>query len=195
MKHAVIAGHPNAQSFTMTMAETYCAAVRARGHQADLRDLHRMDFDPRMQANELPGAPDFGPAPDVAAERAHLADADVFVFVYPLWFNAPPAIIKGYIDRVFGMGFGYGGHAKGANPPLLGGRKLISLTSSGAPGEWLRQQDSWEAIRILFDRHLASVCGLTELDHAHFGGIHPGMGAHVVEQARARVNDLVALYF
>lgn len=195
MKHAVIVGHPNAQSFTRSVANAYAQAVGAIGHQALVRDLYTLRFDPCMKPGELPGAPGFAPAPDVVDERAAIGDADVFVFVYPLWFNGPPAIVKGYMERVFGMGFGYGERRGGANPPLLSGRKLLSFTSSGAPSQWLQRQDSWEAIRILFDRHFAAVCGLSELDHVHFGGIHPGMATIAVEPMFERVRATVDRLF
>jgi NAD(P)H dehydrogenase (quinone) len=72
---------------------------------------------------------------------------------------------------------------------------MLSLTSSGAPGEWLQAQASWEAIRTLFDSHFASVCGLTVLDHVHFGGIVPNMTASAVESEFDRVRDLVGRLF
>jgi putative NADPH-quinone reductase len=82
----------------------------------------------------------------VAAERAAIKDAAVFVFFYPLWFNVPPAILSGYVQRVFGMGFGYGPQKGGQNQRLLLGRSLLSFSSSGAPAEWLRQEGGWEAL-------------------------------------------------
>ena len=132
MKHAVITAHPNPDSLTLSVARTYCEAVTAKGHEALLRDLYDMDFDPRLKASEIPSPKGFMPADDVKAERALIKDADVFAFVYPFWINAPPAIFKGYLDRIFGMGFAYGPGGDG-NQPLLAGRKMISFTSSGAP--------------------------------------------------------------
>lgn len=140
MKHAVIAAHPRAESFTLSVAHTYVEAARARGQEAVLRDLYRLGFEPRLQEGEIPRPSGFAPGADVAGERQALAGVDVFAFIYPLWFNAPPAILLGYVQRVFGMGFGYGPIRQGGNQPLLGGRKLISFTSSGAPEAWLRQE-------------------------------------------------------
>jgi putative NADPH-quinone reductase len=82
-----------------------------------------MDFDPRLKETELLGRPDARPGADVEAERTLLEDADVFAFVYPLWFNAPPAIVKGYVDRVFGLGLGYRVFREGGQEPLLRGRR------------------------------------------------------------------------
>ncbi|HEX6866382.1 MAG TPA: NAD(P)H-dependent oxidoreductase [Caulobacteraceae bacterium] len=156
-----------------------------------LRDLYRMGFDPRLQADEVPDHAGFAAADDVKAERALIGDADVFAFVYPLWFNAPPAMLKGYIDRVFGMGFGYG-MGQGGNRPLLTGRRMISITSSGAPSRWLEQTGAWEAIRNLFDEHLAAVCGFTLVGHVHFDGITPGITEEAVEQCANAVKAAVA---
>ena len=106
MRHAVIVAHPRRRSVTCAIAQAYAEAARALGHEVVERDLYRLGFDPCLKAEEIPDAepPRFGE--DVRREREALKDADVFAFVYPLWFNAPPAILKGYVDRVFSMGFG-----------------------------------------------------------------------------------------
>jgi NAD(P)H dehydrogenase (quinone) len=194
MKHAVIVGHPKPDSFTLTMAKEYCNSVWAQGQVPLLRDLYRMNFDPCLKAEEMPG-PGFGPAADVVTERELIRDAQVFTFIYPLWFNTPPAIVKGYIDRVFGMGFGYGPVRGGGNQSLLSGRRMLSFTSSGAPSEWLHETGAWTAIRTLVDGHLAQVCGLTVLDHVHFGGVIPTMVPEAVEDCADRVRTTVAEFF
>jgi NAD(P)H dehydrogenase (quinone) len=120
MKHAVIVAHPNPKSFNLTMAETYAVAVRAAGDEPLLRDLYRVPFDPLLQTGEIPTPAGFAAGQDVEAERALLKDVDVYCLVYPLWFNTPPAMMKGYLERVFGMGFGYAPGGWG-NDPLLDG--------------------------------------------------------------------------
>lgn len=159
MKHAVIVAHPNPHSLTCAAGAAYAAAVEALGHQALVRDLYQLGFDPRLQIAEIPEAAGHAFGADVLQERRLLADADVFAFVYPLWFNAPPAMLKGYIDRVFSMGFGYG-PALGGTEPLLEGRKLISFSFSGAPESWVRDSGALRALMTVFDLHLAAVCGL-----------------------------------
>lgn len=121
MKHAVIVAHPVRTSFNRSVAEAYRQAVELRGHTVIVRDLYAMNFEPRLQAAEMPRAEGFAPGADVLAEREQLKDVDVFTFVYPLWFNAPPAILKGYIDRVFGFGFGMGRSATAAIRPCSTG--------------------------------------------------------------------------
>jgi NAD(P)H dehydrogenase (quinone) len=194
MKHALIIAHPAVESFTLTMARTYATALAGHGHTAEIRDLYRMDFDPRLQAGEIPGPAGFEPGDDVKAEREILREARSFAFFYPVWFNAPPAMLKGYIDRVFGMGFGYGMGEDG-NEPLLSGRSLVSFSSSGAPKSWMVETGAWDAMRKLFDEHVAGVCGLAVLDHLHFGGITPGVTAEAVEACADEVRAVAAQHF
>jgi len=194
MKHAVIVAHPKVASFTMAVARAYETGASGRGHGVVLRDLYRMNFAPCLEAGEMAAAGRFSPGRDVIEERRLLADAQVFVFVYPFWLYAQPAMLKGYIDRVFGMGFAYGS-GRGGNAPLLSGRKMLSFTSSGAPTEWMRGTGNWDAATQLFDKYFAAVCGLEVVDHVHFGGIVPGIRGDVVESHLAKVRDAVARHF
>jgi len=178
----------------MAVANAYCDAVRGKGHAADLRDLYRMNFAPTLDADELPKPGGFTPGHDVVEERTRLARTETFAFVYPFWMNAQPAMMKGYIDRVFGLGFAYGSSG-GGNVPLLKGRKMISFTSSGAPMEWVVDSGAWDAARRLIDRQFADVCGLELVDHIHFGGIVPGIRADAVERDMDCVRAAVARHF
>lgn len=157
------------------MANAYAEAVAALGHDAIVRDLYQLDFDPRLKLAELPTRPGWSAAPDVAAERELLADADVFAFFYPLWFNAPPSIIKGYIERVFGLGFGYDELRNGGQTPLLIGRDLIHISASGSTNAWLNEQGAWSSMRNLFDDYFGRVCGMRVRQHIHFDSIVPGL--------------------
>ena len=186
MKHAIIVAHPRAQSFTASVADAYAKACEAQGHGTAIRDLYRIGFDPCLKAGELPFENSFRPEPDVVIERDLLKDCDVFAFFYPLWLNTPPAIVKGYLERVFGFGFAYGAGGHSYNP-LLTGRKLISFSSSGAPLEWIRETGVLGAVQVLFDNYFAKLCGMTVLEHIHFGGVLPGASPSFVQ---ARLHDV-----
>lgn len=186
MKHAVILAHPARGSLNAAIAQAYAEAIERRGDEVLVRDLYAMRFDPRLRAPEIPGPKPPRFRPDVVRERQLLADVDVFAFVYPLWFNAPPAILKGYVDRVFGMGFGFQ-PVFGGTDPALKGRTLISFTTSGAPEEWVQKTGALEALRELFDEHLAAVCGLTVAAHVHFGGMVSGLREDAVGDVLAQV--------
>ena len=194
MKHAVIVAHPDASSLNLTLAGAYQAAAIDHGDTVALRDLYRMNFEPRLQSDEIPRSGSLGMRADVLAERAEIADADVFAFVYPLWFNAQPAILKGYIDRVFGAGFGFEAGAHGAEP-LLRGRMMVSITTSGAPTAWMQETGALPAVRKLFDEHFAAVCGLSLIDHLHFGGITTDITEEAVQDCTGAVAAAVRRHF
>ena len=166
-KHAVIACHPDEGSFTLSVARRYAEAVEAHGHEAVVRDLYRMNFDPVLRAEERHGEP----AKDVAAEWTALGKIDVFVLIYPIWFGTPPAMLKGYIDRVFGAGRVFGTGVKGGPGELLEGKRLVSLTSSGSMKAWLSEKGVLGSLRTVYDRYFADVFGFAETHRFHFDGV------------------------
>ncbi|WP_310543025.1 NAD(P)H-dependent oxidoreductase [Phenylobacterium sp.] len=194
MKHAIIVAHPNPDSLTRAAAGAYAEAAEALGHQTVVRDLYQLGFDPCLKAEEIPGPAGYVFGADVLEERRLLADAETFAFIYPLWFNAPPAMLKGYVDRVFSMGFGYA-PISGGTEPLLEGKNLISFSFSGAPESWVRESGALQALMTVFDLHLAAVCGLRMLDHRHIGGIVPGITWEAVGDVLTEVRQAVAQTF
>ncbi|MDP3852429.1 NAD(P)H-dependent oxidoreductase [Phenylobacterium sp.] len=194
MRHALIIAHPNPKSFTHSVARAYSTAIAAQGHEVVERDLYAMGFDPCLKREEVPTGEGYQTSPDAAAERARLAAVDVFAFFYPWWFNAPPAILKGYVDRIFCTGFGYR-PGFGGTEPMLTGRKLISFSSSGAPDSWVRQTGALSSLIAVFDCHLAAVCGLQLVDHVHLGGVVPDITQESVEDMLAEVRAAAARAF
>lgn len=184
MNHAVIFSHPNPSSYTVSVAHAYRKAATSLGHGILMRDLYRLGFDPRLELSEV-GRNSYDCPPEIARERQLLRDADVFVLIYPLWLYAPPAMIKGYLERVFGFGFAYGPGGPSANP-MLNDRKLMIFTSAGLSTEWGAQTGTFEALCTLFDHYFASVCGLQLLDHVHFGGL----SAETPDQIRAHLSSV-----
>jgi len=191
-KHAVIVAHPDADSFALSVARTYCDAVAARGQVAVLRDLYRLDFDPVLKASERLPAEPFVPAPDVAAELDVIAGSSAFVFIYPLWFGTPPAILKGYVERVLGAGFSHQtsvSHRHRPTHPLLGGKHLLSFSSSGSTEKWVADQGVSQALATIFDGYLARAFWMDTPEHIHFGSVREGLAeidasAHLVEVRR-----------
>lgn len=184
---AVLIAHPRARSFTEAMAEGFVSAFTDAGGRCVVRDLYKVGFDPLLHANEIPDHEGFAPRADVIEERRLIADADIFALFYPLWYNAPPAMMMGYVARVFGMGFAYSAVQAGGNQPLLTGRRLVSFTSSGAPQAWVESSGAWDAMNTNFDAHFAAVAGLDRAGHHNVGGVEPGMRQEVVARHRAEI--------
>ena len=187
--HLVVLGHPSKNSFNAAIAERYVATIRANHHDAVIRDLYDLAFDPRMKEVErLPGR-DEPLSPDVAAELDYLRRCDVVTFVYPLWFGMPPAIIKGYIDRVFGAGFRLN-DLQESDSRLFQGKRLAVLSTSASTLPWLEAQGMWVSLRQSFENYLQKVFGFVESYHYHAASIVDNLDPTEAERILYEVSEL-----
>jgi NAD(P)H dehydrogenase (quinone) len=177
----------------MAMVRRYADVATSLGQQVVIRDLYRMGFDPVLKAPEEP-SDHFVAAPDVDAELALIEGADVLALVYPLWFGMPPAMLKGYVDRVLGAGFSFRSVEQREPHSFLRGTRLVSFTSSGTRQPWLEEQGAWLSLRKLFDDYLCHAFSMHSAEHVHFGSVVEGLKARfiaenlfTVEQAARRI--------
>lgn len=164
--HLVVLGHPSPKSFNAAITGRYVEAVRGVHHEAVQRDLYALGFDPLLKESERTANGAESEAEDVRTELEFLRQCDIVTFVYPLWFGMPPAIVKGYIDRVLGAGFrvdDLGQSGKG----VLRGKRLAVITTSGSRITWLEEHGMWISLRQSFDEYLKSVFGFCHCDHYH----------------------------
>ncbi len=190
-RHAVILAHPDEKGFNAAVAATYCEAVKEYGHHVVLRDLYQLGFDPVLKAAERARTGQhFRMAADVTAEVAGIEDADVFVFVYPVWFGAPPAILKGYVDRVLGAGFNYSDMRERAPHRFLSGKRLLSITTSGNTLQWLDEQGAWVSLRTGFGDYLAKAFSMAKSEHLHLSSIVDNMAQRHVKEELFRVTEV-----
>ncbi len=195
MKHLIIVAHPVSTSFTMGLARAYAAELEQLGHDVQMRDLYRMRFDPVLAAHELtPGDADHPPDADVAAAQGDVRAAAVLTVVYPLWWLSMPAMMKGYVDRVFARGFAYEAR-QGIVQGLLSGKKCVLVTISGAPLAVLTENGRWDALRVLQDTHIFRSAGFELLEHLHFDEIVPHLADPVVERHMARIRSCAQTHF
>ena len=171
LRHVVVLGHPDPHSFNHAIAARYCEAVRACGQEAVVRDLYALDFDPRLHAGNRPGHATSHLAADVSRELGLLRDADVILFVYPLWFGMPPAIIKGYVDRVLGAALTPDSIVRNIPDAVLDGRTFATFSTSATTRAWLEEQGQWVALQHAFDRYLLSIFGMQDGGHTHFEAV------------------------
>ena len=105
----VVLAHPLPQSFAASAARAVVETLEAKGHQVYLLDLYAEDFDPRLSAAERAAymEPGYAPPEDVSGIVARLKAADGLVLVFPQWWFNLPAIMKGFIDRIFVPGVAF----------------------------------------------------------------------------------------
>lgn len=145
MNVLIVYAHPEPRSFNAALKDAAVSALTQAGHHVQLSDLYAMNFNPVVQVSEFPlrANPDHfhlqreqgqaaktgSIAADVAAEHAKLIWADLIIFQFPLWWGSMPAIMKGWVERVFSVGTIYGRDTFA----LEGRRLLLSVTLSGYP--------------------------------------------------------------
>lgn len=190
IRHMVVLGHPSPSSFNHAIAATYCRTVRECGQEATLDDLYARGFDPVLRAEEFPGN-NFHVSLDVADELEMLRDATVIALVYPIWFGLPPAIIKGYVDRVLGAGVTADAITSDRPSPLLKGKRMMILSSSASTRPWLEERGQWESLRQAFDRYLVDAFGLLSCDHIHFDAVVPGLSQRTIEEKKTEASEAV----
>lgn len=148
----VVHVHPETTSLTHTLAETAKTELAAAGYRVLESDLYGMnwkavfdaqDFPERADSSRLSFIAESGAAyangtqtPDVEAEQEKLKQADAVVFLFPLWWFSFPAILKGWVDRVFAYGFAYGYRGQGnryryGDGGLAGKRALLCVVAGG----------------------------------------------------------------
>lgn len=97
--------HPAKDSFNRRIAATAFDAAQAGGAEVHLRDLYAEKFDPVLTDDELNRRYSFDES--VQGQTKDLRAADVLVFVHPDWWGGPPAVLKGWIERVLRPGVAY----------------------------------------------------------------------------------------
>lgn len=188
-RHAVILCHPDPASFNRAITDDYCAAVREAGQEVVVRDLDAIGFDPVLKAGERPTLSNIRISADVAHELSILRGCDLFVLIYPIWFGTPPALMKGYVERVLGSSVAPKSLRLRERAGFLAGKRLLSFTTSATRAPWLSEQGEWLALRHLFDRYLVDAFDMRADEHIHFAGIVAGLDPAVAAAHLARVRQ------
>jgi NAD(P)H dehydrogenase (quinone) len=181
IRHAVVLCHPDKDSFNAAVAAKYCEVVKACGQTTVVRDLYELNFDPILKLREIPGRDDFAISPDVKSEWDLLSDAAALVLIYPIWFGTPPAMLKGYVERVLGSGFGHRA-VRDRGPHRLQTMSFLSFSSSGNSSPWLEEQGAWLSLRYGFDAYLEHAFSMESAEHAHFDSIVKGLDVRYVNE-------------
>jgi NAD(P)H dehydrogenase (quinone) len=126
----VVVSHHRADSLTVHIGDVVAARLKEAGYAIDLLDLRAEGFDPRMTVADQPDWSDRDKAysPEVRAHMDRVLAADVIVPVFPVYWNGAPALLKGWIDRVWNYGFSYG-----RSRPRLAGKRMLWLGLAGTP--------------------------------------------------------------
>lgn len=164
MKILIVLAHPDRMSFNHAIARKAYDALRDAGHHVIFHDLYFEEFDPLLSKNEIP---ENGNIPSLIQSYCEeLRSADGIIIVHPNWWGQPPAILKGWIDRVLRPGVAYrfeeGDKGEGVPVGLLKAKAAIVFNTSNTPTR--REINVFgDPLEAIWKRCIFDLCGV-----AHF---------------------------
>lgn len=138
MNVLVVICHPRRNSLTGVLADAFIEGLKQSGHGVEIADLHGENFDPRMPVADEPDYGDPGKvySEEVRSEMTRIERNDALALFFPIWWWSMPAMLKGWIDRVWNHGWAYGWNGTETRIPIgkalivaLGGSPLADFTS------------------------------------------------------------------
>ena len=137
MNILLILAHPDPESLNHAFAEISRSVLADNGHIVNYHDLYNEHFDPILPGYEIPRNAPLDPS--ITLHCRHLTDADGIIIIHPNWWGQPPAILKGWIDRVIRPGVAYqfieGDKGEGIPEGLLKIKSAIIINTSNTPAE------------------------------------------------------------
>ena len=169
MKISVILAHPDPGSFNHAIANTASDALLKSDHQVILHDLFQEQFPPLLSASEL--QKDAKLEPIVARHCTEIANADGIIIVHPNWWGMPPAILKGWIDRVLRPEVAYrfveGDKGEGVPAGLLKARAAIVFNTANTPDT--REREIFgDPLETLWKNCVFDLCGVRNVQRRTF---------------------------
>ncbi|WP_137392248.1 NAD(P)H-dependent oxidoreductase [Rhodoligotrophos defluvii] len=147
MNVLIVYAHPEPSSFSAALRDRAAEALRASGHEVAISDLYAEGFNPvagrhdfhsvadpdrfHYQSEQAHAAREQAFSPELVREQRRVAAADFLILQYPLWWGAPPAILKGWFERVLAYGFAYVDGHRFDTGLFKGRRAMLSVTTGG----------------------------------------------------------------
>jgi len=199
MKFLCVLAHPEPASFTASLAHYGMRALEEEGHVVDAADLYAMQFDPvsdrrnfmgpfdptrfDQQAEERFASANAGFSPDLQREMDRLSSCDVLVLQFPIWWLGMPAIMKGWIDRVFAIGRTYGGGRWFDRGIMRGKKAMLAVTIGGTKEAYSNDGIYGPALDVLrpINHGILAFCGFEVVEP--FIAFAPGRKSDAERQA------------
>ncbi|TXK75381.1 NAD(P)H-dependent oxidoreductase [Paenibacillus sp. N3.4] len=182
MKTLVIYTHPNHQSLSYAFLQKVIQGSTENPRITEIKvlDLYEEGFNPVLVFNKEKRRRDMHADPNLETYRQQITWADQVVFVYPIWWGRPPAMLMGYIDQMFASGFAY--KDKGGMLPegLLKGKSVVCISTMKGPTfyplYWL-----YNAHKVLMKKALFNYVGIKKVKFFEFGNMESPKGKHDVK--------------
>lgn len=159
MHALIVLAHPDAQSLTHALSRQIADGLAQAGHTSEIADLAAEGFDPRFELPDLNVHRHLAKPPaDVLAEQVRIERADTLVLVYPVYWWSFPALLKGWIDRVFSNGWAFG-YEDGKTTKLLNHLKVHLVAVGGTDAALFDRHGYGAAMRVQIEHGIFDWCG------------------------------------
>jgi len=195
MHVSVILAHPNKHSFNHAIAQTAAAQLERNGRQVILHDLYAEKFDPVLSFQEIP---DEAALPgEIATHCQEISAAEGIIIVHPNWWGQPPAILKGWVDRVMRPGVAYkfleGDQGEGIPLGLLKARTAVVFNTANTPPERERKVFG-DPLELLWKNCIFDLCGVETFYRETFTVVVTSTPEHRLEWLK-KVEEIVSRFF
>lgn len=177
MKMLIVYTHPNHKSLNYAFLQEVLKGSSSNPNISEIEvlDLYAEGFNPLLVFNDTKRRRDMHIDPDLEKYRNQILKADKIVFIYPIWWGRPPAMLLGYIDQLFASNFAY--RDKKGNFPdgLLKGKSVVCISTMKGPTlyplYWLNN-----AHKILMRKALFNFVGIKKVKFFEFGNMESANG-------------------
>jgi NAD(P)H dehydrogenase (quinone) len=170
MKVLVILGHPNKGSFNHAIANAVVETLLNNGHEVFFHDLYEENFDPLISSQEISKRASLEKV--IEKHCNEISNADGIVIVHPNWWGQPPAILKGWVDRVLRPGVAYefkeGDSGEGIPIGLLKAETALVFNTANTPRE-RELQIFGDPLEVLWKDCIFEFCGVRNFYRKMFG--------------------------
>jgi NAD(P)H dehydrogenase (quinone) len=162
MKVLVIYAHPSSKSFNHALLESFTEGLKKAKHEFEVLDLYKERFNPVVSEAEIEAHSKTGVHPDIVVYQQKIKAADCLAFVFPTYWFRGPAMLEGFIDRVFTAGFAFK-YVKSMPKGLLPDKKAVVIQTYGGPGfyyQLLMHRIPWRRFKSVL-----TFCGIKKIIH------------------------------
>jgi putative NADPH-quinone reductase len=170
MRISVILSHPDKGSFNHAIAAAAVKTLTQNGYDVDFHDLYEEKFDPILPAGEIPKDTSLPPA--IKRHCDEIAAANGIIIIHPNWWGQPPAILKGWVDRIIRPGVAYeflaGDAGEGVPNGLLKAESALVFNTSNTGSE--REKNIFgDPLETIWKNCIFALCGIHTFYRKMFG--------------------------
>ncbi len=189
MNLLIVYAHPNHQSLNYSILSKTLEGLgeNTKQYKTQVLDLYAEDFDPILVFNDTLKRRDLKDDPTLTTHREQLMWADKIVFIYPIWWGRPPAMLLGYFDRILAKGFAYKYHDGKVIPEgMLKNKSVTCISTMGGPTFYPKLLLN-NAHKILMRKAVLNFVGIKKVKFFEFGFMETKKGKQ--EKALTKIQN------